>query len=299
MDVMAAQPTLTVHPASVTVERARELLEGEAYGPLSPKRALRGMSPDELVALDQMYVPHWYCRVQARMADGIRTYEARDFWIATEAVTGAVWQTRETPPIQHVPRSATAPAIILPPTITREEAERGAREGLRWDVIFRGRLRARLDSCELLESRLVHVPFWIGYFRGQGEQLRVRIVHGLEGRVLDERTTLQLLRAAAIQNREETTLEEQRATVDQHHDDRHEALAAEPALNPQTDEKEDERPYTLPYIYGSGLFAVIGILVLIGALTDQNLLWAKILVIVFLFAASLFMLRKYLVMRRR
>ena len=298
MSTLITGPLLTVHPATVAAEAARRTLAGEAYNTLSLSRVLRSMATDELAALDQVYVPHWYFRMCAEMEDSVRKYHALDFWLVVEAISGAVWQTNQWPPFQEVAVSSVAPAVALEPTLTREEAEPKAMESFRWDVIFRGRMRARLLAKRLVEARLVHVPFWVGYFTGPGGQLRARVVHGLEGRVVDNRSTDRILEAM----KHHTGGQLMQSHVDQGPDaDADPVRELQPTADapPAEAAQAEEEPYLLPYIYGSAFLALIGALVLIGAVIDQGLLWAKILVAAFLFIGSLLFLRKYNSMRRK
>jgi hypothetical protein len=85
--------------------------------------------------------------------------------------------------------------VALPPRLGREAAVARAREGLGWDLRVRSRLRLGLSAVDLVEARLGHVPFWLGYYGEPGSRVRARAVHGVERALASARTTHTLLRA--------------------------------------------------------------------------------------------------------
>lgn len=184
-----------VHDAGLDAGEAARLLRGEEVGRLSVHRLLGRQAPDRLRALDLVFVPHWYCSFRVVVDAAHAEHVAAALWTMVEALSGGVLRLPGEPPLVERDLAALAPAVALPPRIGREEALAAARDGLRWDLRARGRLRFTPREVSPVEARLGHVPFWIGYYVGPDGQLRARAVHGVERSVQSGVFTQELLRA--------------------------------------------------------------------------------------------------------
>jgi hypothetical protein len=145
--------------------------------------------------VDLVFVPHWYCSFRVVVGTGRGEYVAPALWTMVEALSRHVLRLPAEPLLVERDLAALAPAVALPPGISPEEAFAAARDALRWDLRARGRLRITPRDVCPVESRLGHVPFWIGYYAGPAGQFRVRAVHGVERSVQTGGFTQELLRA--------------------------------------------------------------------------------------------------------
>jgi hypothetical protein len=186
---------ILVHESTIDAEEAARILRREQVGGLSVQRLLGGFRPDRLRGLDLLFVPHWYCSFRVVVDQARSQHVAPALWTMVEALTGQVLRLPGQPPLVARDLAALAPAVALPPQIARDEAVARARDGLRWDLRVRGRQRLAPREVDLVEARLAHVPFWVGYYTGPGGQVRARVAHGVERSVQGGTFTRELLRA--------------------------------------------------------------------------------------------------------
>ena len=188
-------PPALVHETALDAEEAARLLRGEEVGRVSVQRLFGRQQPDRLRALDLVFVPHWYVCLRAVIDAARAEHVAPALWTMVEALSGSVLRLPGEPPLVRRDLAALAPAVALPPRIGREEAMAAAKDGLRWDLRARGRLRFTPREVAPVEARLGYVPFWIGYYVGPDGQLRARAVHGVERSIQTGTLTRELLRA--------------------------------------------------------------------------------------------------------
>jgi len=186
---------LLVHECTLDAAGATRRLQGEELGRLSLARLLGRQPPDHLRAVDLVLVPHWYVSFRVVVLAAGGEHLAPALWTMVDALSGTVLRLATAPPLVERDLAALAPAVALPPRVDREAAVAAAREGLRWDVRARGRLRVTPRTLDPGEARLGHVPFWVGYYEGRDGQLRARALHGVEGSVQTARVSRELLRA--------------------------------------------------------------------------------------------------------
>jgi hypothetical protein len=187
--------TVLVHEPTLEAEGAARVLRGEEVRGLSFQRLLGRLRPDRLRGLDLVFVPHWYCSFRVVLESGRSQHVAEAVWTMVDALAGTVLRLPGEPPLVPRDLAALAPAVALAPSIDREQAVARARDGLRWDLRLRSRQRIAPRELELVAARLAHVPFWVGYYAGPGDQLRARAVHGVEATLQDGAFTQVLLRA--------------------------------------------------------------------------------------------------------
>lgn len=177
-------------------ERAREILLREGYGVLSPRRWLRRMAPDQLRSMEGVYIPHWFCRFRLGLIDpGREVVPAAS--VLVNALSGECGQLLEAPRLVEHPPAALAQALYLEPTVSRERAIELATRAQRWQVFLKGRDRLAAFRVEFLDCLLGYVPFWVGYFRGEGGQVRVKTLHGITGTIEKHTLTREILRGLA------------------------------------------------------------------------------------------------------
>ena len=186
---------ILVHEPTIDAEQAAKILLREEVGGLSVQRFLGGFRPDRLQGLDLLFVPHWYCSFRVVLDQARAQHVAPAVWTMVEALAGQVLRLPGEPPLVERELAALAPAVALQPRIEHEAAVTRARDGLRWDLRIRGRQRLAPREVGLVEVRLAHVPFWVGYYVGPGGQLRAHAVHGVERSVQSGAFTRELLRA--------------------------------------------------------------------------------------------------------
>lgn len=172
-----------------------QILRAQEAGGLSVQRVLNGFRLGRLQGLDLLFAPHWYCSFRVEVEQGHWRHVETSVWTMVEALIGQVLRLPDEPRLVGRDLATLAPAVALPPRIGRAEAVARAAAGLRWDLRLRGRQRLAPRRVELVEARLAHVPFWVGYYADRRGQLHARTVHGVEGSLQSGPLTRALLRA--------------------------------------------------------------------------------------------------------
>jgi hypothetical protein len=93
------------------------------------------------------------------------------------------------------------PGEHFPPKLDPDAAERAGRQGLLNTILAQRSRGHKPEPGERQELRLVQCPLWVYYYPRIGTRLDIRVVDGLTGELLGNRTRLGVLEAFVAHHR--------------------------------------------------------------------------------------------------
>lgn len=200
----------------LTAIEAVRLLQCCRLGRFNALCWLGAMEPDQLHAVERIYLSHWLCRFKIVVERGLSVLETSEIDALVNGLTFTTSWLLERPLIERVGSEAMmsfpsydiplseeamgdSPAVtcggIVKPRKNAEQALAVARTGLKWNVV-KGRLgKFRGHQVQSEQATLIFLPMWLGYYRSVSGKVRVKILNGSEGTIEEHQVTMAVLEA--------------------------------------------------------------------------------------------------------